>query len=151
VTVNDGETLRALKACAAEPTGFLFGYRGEDGPHIVDSNEVNDYLREISSSEVTAKDMRTWLASARAAAELYSQRDIAEHGKRKSALVEVVKTVAQQLGNTPTVCRNSYLHPRLLAAFEAGEFLRLFANFRCRKLKWLRREDQILRHALARL
>lgn len=147
VQVNDPTALRALRA-AADCDATLFSYETDDGTRSIDSQDVNDYLRGISAIDVTAKDFRTWLASAQAATRLFEQRGEADAGQRKKIVVTVTKEVADRLGNTPAVCRGSYLDPRVVTAFEEGKFARLFRGFRCRRRKWLRREDQIYRRLL---
>lgn len=151
VVVKDRSAVTALETVADAGGSSLFTYPDDDGLHSVDAQDVNDYLREISSVDITAKDFRTWLASAQAAAELYDQSDEPEKRRRKKVVVETVKAVARSLGNTPSVCQKSYLDPRLIEAYEAGEFPNLFSDFQFRKRKWLRREDQILQHALAKM
>lgn len=151
ITVKEKSTLRALKDCVAKTGKCLFVYRERKRTCSVESHEVNDYLREIAGVDISAKDFRTWVASANAAAELYKQRDEAALKQREKNLIEVTKRVAARLGNTPAVCRSSYLDPRLIEAYRDGRFPKIFEGFRCRKRKWLRRRDQIFRHALCKM
>lgn len=151
VKITEKSTLRALKSCVAEKGKSLFAYRERKGTCAVESDEVNDFLREISGVDITAKDFRTWVASAGAAAELYDRRDEPDWKQREKNLVEVTQMVAARLGNTPAVCRSSYLDPRLLEAYQEGRFPKIFDGFRSRQRKWLRREDQIYLHALSRI
>jgi DNA topoisomerase I len=78
---------------------------------------VNDYLREISGREITAKDFRTWAATNLAALALSA---LNEEQPTKGAILQAVKQVAAQLGNTPAVCRKCYIHPAVFDEYLAG-------------------------------
>ncbi|CAM3661008.1 DNA topoisomerase [Bordetella sputigena] len=121
VTVNDRRIAGVVKRCM-EITGHeLFTYREDDGKvRTVDSGCVNDYLREAGQADFTAKHYRTWAGSVLALAEL-GKRPWTTQTEAKRNVVEVVKAVAKRLGNTPTVCRQCYIHPRILEAYLAGE------------------------------
>lgn len=151
IQVSDRMVLRGLKTIAEEDAQSLFVYRDADGPRSINAQEVNDYLRRISAIDVTAKDFRTWLACAQAAAALYEHHQEQGPHQRKRILSQVVRKVAGRLGNTPTVCRKSYIDPRLLQGYQDGSFPDLFGGYRRRKSRWLTAEDRILRHALAGL
>lgn len=121
IDLRNPELVRVVKACKDLPGSQLFQYRGEDGTvHDVKAADVNDYLRKVSGIEVTAKDFRTWAATALACAVLRQ----CERGKTMTAakrrVAQVVRDVAQHLGNTPAVCRKSYIAPQVLDAFVAG-------------------------------
>jgi DNA topoisomerase-1 len=116
--VRDRKLARILKNCRDLPGSELFQYIGEDGElHSIDSGDVNDYLREISDREVTAKDFRTWAATNLAVLAL-SAMD--EEKPTKKATVKAIKQVAEQLGNTPAVCRKCYIHPAVFEGYMAG-------------------------------
>ncbi|OZI60755.1 DNA topoisomerase IB [Bordetella genomosp. 11] len=121
VTVNDRRIASVVKRCM-EITGHeLFTYREADGKvRVVDSGCVNDYLREAGQADFTAKHYRTWAGSVLALAEL-AKRPWTTQAEAKRNVVEVVKAVAKRLGNTPTVCRKCYIHPRVVDAYLAGE------------------------------
>jgi DNA topoisomerase-1 len=84
---------------------------------------VNAYLREISGIDLTAKDFRTWAGSVFAFECLASQLVPQRKKDVKRAVVEAVACVSQRLGNTPAVCRKSYIHPAVIEAFEGGSGL----------------------------
>nr|WP_230415754.1 DNA topoisomerase IB [Micromonospora tarapacensis] len=98
----------------------LFGYW--DGRHWRDvrADEVNEYLREASGGEMTAKDFRTWHATVRAATELAALGSPRSPTARRRAVVSVMRQVAELLGNTPTVARASYVDPRVVDLFHDG-------------------------------
>jgi DNA topoisomerase-1 len=80
------------------------------------SSDVNAYLRQISGADITAKDFRTWAGTVKAAMALRAL----DANASKKALRAVVAQVADALGNTVAVCRKCYIHPQVIAGFEAG-------------------------------
>jgi DNA topoisomerase-1 len=103
----------------------LFKYQDANGlVHDIKSHHVNDYLDSITPSgeKVTAKDFRTWAATWKTASRLAKQHDPDTITARKRLANEVVKTVAFDLGNTPAVCRSSYIHPSILDDWQEGRF-----------------------------
>ena len=103
----------------------LFRYEDKNGEDFdVKANHINEYLDDITAthSKVTAKDFRTWAATWKTAHRLSKQLDPDSVTARKKVANEVVKTVASDLGNTPTVCRSSYIHPNILSDWLEGSF-----------------------------
>lgn len=123
----------------------LFRYEDKYGNDFdIKSNHINEYLDEITADheKVTAKDFRTWAATSKAASRLSKQLDPDTHTARKRVANEVIKTVAFDLGNTPTVCRSSYIHPTILTDWSEGKFRGKWNKaLRSRKLKELSREE----------
>jgi DNA topoisomerase I len=104
----------------------LLGYwvQGPDGErvwHDVTSTEVNAYLKEISDAEITAKDFRTWNATVLMATTLAAAPEPATKTARKRVLKEAYERVSETLGNTPAVCKASYVDPRVVDRFENGD------------------------------
>jgi DNA topoisomerase I len=89
--------------------------------HDVTSTEVNSYLKEISDAEITAKDFRTWNATVLMAATLAEQPQPPTKTARKRLLKEAYERVSETLGNTPAVCKASYVDPRVVDRFEHGD------------------------------
>jgi len=85
----------------------------------VRSDDVNRYLEAVAGASFTAKDFRTWVGSALAAALLRAIRD-AEGAPTRRNVRRAIEAVAERLGNTPTVCRKCYVHPAVVEAFLAG-------------------------------
>jgi DNA topoisomerase IB len=105
VGLSDRRLVRIIRACQDLPGQRLFEYRDENGDERpVESEDVNDYIRAVTGDDFTAKDFRTWAATVLAAQEL----------RRNDDLPAVVRAVAEQLGNTPAVCRRSYINPVVL-------------------------------------
>lgn len=120
--VDDPQLAEIVQGCQELRGQELFTYVDDDGRRRdVGSGDVNDYLREISGEELTAKDFRTWAGTVRAAAIL--RRRCAEELPRREAerrVVAAVREVADRLSNTAAVCRKSYIHPAVLDGFLDG-------------------------------
>jgi DNA topoisomerase IB len=85
------------------------------------SDDVNDYVKEVTARDFSAKDFRTWNATVLAAVALaVSAGDAATKTARKRTITAAVKGVAHYLGNTPAVCRASYIDPRVFDRFQSG-------------------------------
>ena len=99
----------------------LLAYRSGARWHDVTAADINDYLREVSDGDYTAKDFRTWHATVLAAVGLAVSESAADtETARRRAIVRVVREVADYLGNTPAVARASYIDPRVIEHYEAG-------------------------------
>jgi len=117
--VADRKLARILRNCRDLPGSELFQYIDDAGERrSIDSGNVNDYLREISGAEITAKDFRTWAATNLA---LLALAERTAEKPTKKAVVEMVRQVAEQLGNTPAVCRKCYIHPAVIESFATGK------------------------------
>jgi len=121
VHARDRRIARVLRECQEIPGQRLFQYLDDDGaPARVHSHDVNDYLREAAGTEITAKDFRTWVATVATASALGPLEPPASEREEREIVKAVIDEVAANLGNTPTVCRASYVHPRVLEAFPTG-------------------------------
>ena len=125
ITVKDRRLARIIKRCQEIPGQNLFQYLDENGErHTVSSSDINNYLQTLTGADFTAKDYRTWAGSVLALAMLRKLRWEAE-SEAKRHVVEMVKDVARQLGNTPAVCRKCYIHPAVLDGFLLGSLHQL--------------------------
>ena len=119
VDLEDPRIARVVRRCQAMPGQQLFQYEDENGEiHGVDSADVNDFIREASGAEFTAKDFRTWHGTAYAL-ELCVAQCEADASSRRTAN-QLLADVAQRLGNTVAVCKKSYVHPRVLEALSSS-------------------------------
>jgi DNA topoisomerase IB len=127
VALDDRRLVKAVRSVQELPGQRLFQYLDDDGHRQpVDSGMVNDYLREVTGGEFTAKDFRTWGGTVNAVAVLSGTGLPETGGERavKATLAAAVKEVALVLGNTPAVCRKSYIHPEVFAGWLDGELHR---------------------------
>lgn len=114
----------------------LFQYLDDDArPRPVTPTQINSYIKTITSPQFSAKDFRTWGATVLAAMEFAELGPAENEQQFKKNVVRVVKSVAEQLGNTPTVCRSSYIHPLIISAYEKGLTIENFTPRRIRRLK----------------
>jgi DNA topoisomerase I len=127
IDVNDRRLARIVKQCRDIPGYELFQYFEEDGSHrSVDASDVNEYLREISGEPFTAKDFRTWAGTVLACSMLREFEEFESQTQAKKNLVAAIKSVAERLGNTPSVCRKCYVHPAVIETYMGGEMIKTF-------------------------
>jgi DNA topoisomerase-1 len=113
VALEDPRVARVVRRCQAMPGQELFQYADEAGVrHVVDSADVNEYIREAAGANFTAKDFRTWHATVHAL-DLWAEQCAAEQSCRRTAN-QLLADVAKRLGNTVAVCKKSYVHPHVL-------------------------------------
>lgn len=118
----EDEGLAAVIAdCEKSDGEFLFSYQSGDDFVAVTSSDVNSYLLEIAKESITAKDFRTWRASVIALSRLAQMDDTWSKTAKKKFIVEAIRSVSEALGNTPAVCKQSYIHSAILASAEAAE------------------------------
>jgi DNA topoisomerase-1 len=122
--IKDRRLARIVRDCRDLPGYELFQYLDEDGNRqSIDSADVNEYLREISGEDITAKDFRTWAATNLAALALQEFELFDTEAKKKRAVVRAVENVAKHLGNTPAICRRCYIHPAIFDGYLDGTLL----------------------------
>ena len=125
IEFSDRRLANIVRRCQDIPGYELFEYLDEEGnPHTVDSSDVNDYIREICRQDFTAKDFRTWAGTVLAAMALRDYEKFESETQAKKNVVAAIKSVAQRLGNTPSVCRKCYVHPAVLDCYMAGALSR---------------------------
>lgn len=124
IGVRDRRLAGIVRRCQELPGHELFQYVDEDGNrNSIESADVNAYLQEISGQEFTAKDFRTWAGTVLAAQALQEFDAFACETQAKKNVLRAIESVAQQLGNTPTVCRQCYVHPGVIDAYMDGRML----------------------------
>ena len=122
IAVADPRLARIIQRCRDLPGQELFQYLDPGGRrHLVTSDDVNDYLRELSGRDITAKDFRTWGGTMLAAVEFRRQGPAASRREADRNVVGAIDAVAERLGNTRAVCRKYYVHPALISAYLMGE------------------------------
>jgi len=126
VDLRDRKLARIVQQCKELPGYELFQYVDENDEHqVLDSGDVNAYLREITGEDITAKYFRTWGGT------LHAFRALVEVGPAETAteikrnITAAVKHTARQLHNTTTICRQYYIHPGLFEAYQSGELFEM--------------------------
>jgi DNA topoisomerase-1 len=141
VRARDRRVAKVLRECQEIRGQRLFQYLDDDGaPTPVHSHDVNDYLREIADADITAKDFRTWVATVATASALGPLDPPTSQKDEKAIVKAVIEEVAADLGNTPTVCRASYVHPRVLETFPTGQLHDVWSSTPPRKARLTREE-----------
>jgi DNA topoisomerase-1 len=139
VPVTDGNLKRIVGKCQDLPGQNLFQYLDENGEACpISSADVNNYIREATGGEFTAKNFRTWGASVIAFEQMLQAQ---EEERRKISLKTVLEPVAEALGNTPAISRKSYVHPKLIEAARDDPKEPLGEFQRPRARKWLSSEE----------
>ena len=140
--LRDRRIARIVRQCQELPGQELFQYVDDDGERRdVTSSDVNDYLREITGEDITAKDFRTWSGTVLAAMALAEFEAFDSDAMAKKNVKAAIENVASRLGNTPTICRKCYVHPEVVHAYMQGEML----------LEVKRKVETELRQGLAKL
>jgi DNA topoisomerase-1 len=133
VPLTDRRLARVVKRCQELPGQLLFQYVNGDGePQPVNSGDVNEYIREASGADFTAKHFRTWGASVIAFEQLLKKKE-----DKRISVATVIEPVAEALGNTPAMSRKSYVHPALIEATKEDPRDPLGGMERPRARKWL--------------
>jgi DNA topoisomerase-1 len=136
VELTDARLARLVARCQELPGQELFAYLDADGEvRSIGSSDVNDYLREITGQDFTAKDFRTWSGTVLAAWALEELQAVDSESQAKRNVVRAVEQVAEWLGNTPAVSRRSYVHPAVINAYLDGDVVREARQTAERKLR----------------
>jgi DNA topoisomerase-1 len=123
--VTDRRVAKIVRACQELPGQQLFQYLDADGNRQgVTSSDVNAYLREITGSDITAKDFRTWAGTVLAAVALQEFGEIDSAAAAKRNLRQAIESVAGRLGNTATICRKCYVHPEIIDGYLSGDLIK---------------------------
>lgn len=118
IELSDRRLVKIIKSCQDIPGQELFQYLDDEGHRQpIDSGAVNEYLREITGLDFTAKDFRTWAGTVLAAQELNELGAAESQTEAKKNIAQAIKDVAKQLGNRPATCRKYYVHPAILDAY----------------------------------
>ena len=121
VHVQDARLRRVVKRCQDLPGQVLFQYVDDAGsPCPITSTDVNRYLNDVTGLPITAKDFRTWMGTLMATVAFAELPAPASDRHAKRAVNQVLGVVSSHLGNTPAVCRASYIHPDVITAFADG-------------------------------
>jgi len=138
INVQDRRLARIVRQCKETPGYELFQYMDDEGVRrTVSSQDVNDYIREATGAHFTAKDFRTWWGTVLGATALAEAAEPTSKTRAQRETAQAIKHVAGVLGNTPAVCRKSYVHPAVIEAYERGERMPS-----ARPSRWLSSEER---------
>jgi DNA topoisomerase-1 len=122
LTIRDRRIARVVRTCQDLPGQRLFQYADDGGVvRTVTSTDVNEYLRQISGSDVSTKDFRTWAGTVLAAMALSAAGPAETQAEAKGKVRRAIEAVSARLGNTPSVCRKCYVHPDIIASYLEGD------------------------------
>lgn len=129
--IKDRQVAKVVKGLLKEPAREVFKYQNGDGEFVdVKRRHITEYIREVMGERFSAKDFRTWAgtlvcacALARAGVEFPEKKTA-----RKRKVVAAIKEAAEALGNTPAVCRSSYICPEIINSFETGKIIDRYFN-----------------------
>ncbi len=126
VSIRDRRLSTVMKSLRDLPGQQIFKYRDSNGDLCpLTSDDVNAYIRAVLGAEYSAKDFRTWAGTVSAARALRDMEAATSKTDAKKKITVCVKAVAGLLGNTPAVCRSSYVHPRVFELYESGEIAKV--------------------------
>ena len=128
IKLTDRRLTKIVRRCRDLPGQRLFQYVDGDAIRPITSTDVNDYLRENTGGPFTAKDYRTWAATLGTAMLLCALEYPEDARSCKRCIKDVLAAVAGRLGHTPTVCRKSYVHPRVIDDFTSGRLAKELAR-----------------------
>lgn len=144
VTIDDDKLIQFIQKVADQPGYEIFRYQENNNNwQNIDSEDVNEYIHKMSTEEFYSKDFRTWVAT-RLAVEYYPEAlaEKTENPKRKMTNI-LLKAVADEIGNTPTVCRDYYVHPKIMQLIDQQK-LPLVDEFKDDKKSKLSIAEQIV-------
>jgi DNA topoisomerase I len=122
ISLKNKKLAKAVKQCKEIPGKELFQYYESDGTRkSIDSGMVNQYIKEASGTDFSAKDFRTWAGSLHALNAFKSMEEPLTETDKKKNIIQMLDTVREKLGNTRTVCRKYYVHPRLINLYEENK------------------------------
>ena len=144
ITFSDPKISKIIKRCQELPGEELFCYLNENGDEVdINSHHVNDYLKNVTGEDFTAKDIRTWGGTCKAIEHLVQEiPEALSETAWKKRHVAVVKETATYLRNTVSVCRKYYIHPMVLEWDRSGKLHELWKA--CRKCSNYEREERLL-------
>ncbi len=125
IELVDPQLARIVRQCQDLPGQDLFAYRDDQNVvHAIGSQDVNDYLRDKTGEDFTAKDFRTWIGTVLAALAFHEFAEVTSQAQARQNVRMVVKSVSKMLGNTPAVCRKCYIHPEIIHSYLEGKMVK---------------------------
>ncbi len=130
IEVQQPKIVRTIKRCIELPGYELFQFIDEKGDrHVVDSSDINQFLKDLTQEDFSAKDFRTWGASNISANSFYKTGHSEDPKLLNKNIIDTVKKVASHLNNTVSVCRNYYIHPTVIQTYQENVLIPHFDKF----------------------
>lgn len=153
ITLKNKRLARIVKNCRDIPGKELFQYLGADGKRRpIDSGMINNYIKEVTGKDFTSRDFRTWSGTLQLFMSLHSIGEAVTKTEIKQNVVKALDEVSVKLGNTRTVCRKYYVHPKLIELYEQNNLQKYFARLEKAETKpgknELTHEEEILMEIL---
>jgi DNA topoisomerase-1 len=134
IDVRDRKLAQIVRRCQDLPGQDLFMYVDENGKaQDINSTDVNDYVKETTGENFTAKDFRTWAGTMLAALALQEFEKFDSKTQAKKNVIKAIESVAARLGNTPSICKKCYVHPHVLEGYLDGTLVKALSG-RAQKL-----------------
>lgn len=128
--VNNPTIAKTIKKCIELPGYELFKYIDDDGnKHVVDSADVNEFLKDTTKDDFSAKDFRTWGGTSLSALDFYKVGHAPDPKMIKHNIKQTVKKVSEHLGNTVSVCQNYYIHPTVIQTYQTNILVPHFSHY----------------------
>jgi DNA topoisomerase I len=151
ISISHPKVIKTIKKLEELPGYELFKFVDDSGEkRTIDSQDVNDYLKEVVKDTITAKDFRTWGGTVLAGTTLRRIGDYITKNDLKRNVTEAVRSVAKSLGNTPKVCRVYYVHPTVVKSYEERTLVPHFESVKRSKIRGLDREEYATKMLLRR-
>lgn len=136
IEISNPTITKTIKRCIELPGYELFQFVDDRGErHVVDSSDVNSFLKDVTKDDFSAKDFRTWGATDICANQLYQLGFDKDTRKLRQNISETVKKVANHLNNTVSICRNYYIHPSVFQTYQENILVPHFGSFARSKTK----------------
>ena len=130
IEVSNKKIAKTIKQCIELPGYELFQFIDDSGErHVVDSADVNLFLKDVTEDDFSAKDFRTWGGTSLSALNFYKLGKPEDKKTLKQNIIQTVKKVADHLANTTTVCRNYYIHPTVIKTYEDNVLVPHFSYY----------------------
>lgn len=156
ITLKNKKLARIVKACRDIPGKELFQYLDEDGVRCsIDSGMINDYIKQASGKDFSAKDFRTWAGTLSILASFKSLNDVTTSSDIKKNVIQALDEVSAKLGNTRTICKKYYVHPEIIRLYEDHHLQRYLTQLddieKCDDYVDLTQEEKVLMKILKKL
>ncbi len=151
IEVHNRKLFEIVTKCMELPGYEIFQFEDTKGHiHDITSTDVNDYLKEISGADISAKDFRTWWSTVLALMTLEKFKYTEKQSQLKQNIAIAVKYAATKLGNTPSVCRKNYIYPGLLDSYLEGKLSQIIQGFQAEfGMNKMSKEEQKAEYFLA--